>query len=65
MKAREKAVQQITKTQKEKEHFKEKLKAMEKGIHALTRKVVCHETQIKDVKKKTYMVNASKDTINE
>ena len=35
---------------------------MEKGIHALTRKVVGHETEIKDVKKKTYIINATQDT---
>ena len=50
------------KTQRGKDNFKEKLEAMEKGIHAITRMVVCHETEIKDVKKKTYIINATQDT---
>ena len=46
--AMEKAVQQITKSNKENKLLKEKLEVLEKVVHALTRKAFSFEAELKE-----------------
>ena len=61
----EKVVQTITKTNKDIEQLKEKVQVMEKVVKAMTRKVLCLETELKQVKKKRSHCNVAEDPKDE
>ena len=61
----EKVVQTITKINKDNEQLKEKVEVMEKIVKAMTMKVLCLETELKQVKKKRSHCNVAEDPKDE
>ena len=57
----EKVVQTIAKTNKDNEQLKEKVEVMEKVVKAMTRKVLCLESELKEVKKNKSHCYVAKD----
>ena len=61
----EKVVQTIAKTNKDNEQLKEKVEVMEKVVKAMTRKVLCLESELKEVKKNKSHCYVAEDPKNE
>ena len=61
IKVLEKAVEELSKTNKDNEQLNDKVLVLEKVLHAMTRKVLNLETELKDIKKKSIIGDANKD----
>ena len=51
-------MEEISKTNKNNKQLKDKVEVLEKVLNAMTRKVLNHETELKDIKKKRFIGNA-------